>query len=149
MKHFFYFLFPLILLMGYHPAVAQQDRDLHNFYAEKLKTNGVVLPDTGFLWDYADVQRLVDYDFDNYRAYDHRVVVAIKSGPVVELIPILDMLSAGKKIDNALVEAKKTSAAVTYKYSVMPIVDAKMGYKAPIKDKEKTTIFMTPKDARR
>ena len=149
MKHFFYFLLPVALILSGHSAVAQQDKDLHNFYADKLKSNGIILPDTAVLKDYTDVQRLIDFNFDNYRAYDSKALVAIKRGPVVELISIKDVLSAGKKIDNSLLESKKEAASTTYEYAIMPIVDVKFGYTAPAKDKEKTTIFMTPKDARR
>jgi len=125
---------------------AQQDKDLQSFYADHIKANGVIVSTDVTAIPYVDIDRIAKFNFDSYRAYNTRQRVKLINGPIVELQSIQERLAEGKTIDQAIIDKKKDIASVTYKYEVMPKVDVKIGYKAPVKEREKTKIFMIPKD---
>ena len=146
MKNSYRLLFFVCLFLHFSMAKAQQDKDLQKYYTDQIKVNGVLTTADLTLLPYVDIKRIMDYNFDSDRAYDSRQQVKLKYGPVVELESITERQHEGFKVDNTIVADKQSKAGGSYKLAVMPIVDIQIGYKAPVKEKEKTTIFMTPKD---
>jgi len=146
MKNPYRLLFFVCLLLHFIPAGAQQDKDLQKYYADQILTNGVLTNADLTLLPYVDIKRIMDHNFDSDRAYDTRQQVKLKYGPVIELESITERQRKGIKIDSAIIADKQSKAGGSYKHAVMPIIDIQIGYKAPVKEREKTTIFMTPKD---
>ena len=147
MKNPYRFVLFIFLLFTSPLIEAQQDNsDRQNYYAETLKKNGVIVTADITTMAYVDVQRIATYNFDSYRAYDKRQQVKLKNGPTVELLSILERLHEGATIDSTIIAKKKDIANSNYKYAIATVVDVMIGYKAPVKQREKTTIFMIPKD---
>lgn len=144
MKYFTSIVFWLVFLVLNCHGQAKPDPDLQKFYTEKIATNGVVTGIDLTTLPYVDIDRIATFNFDPYRAYDSRQQIKLINGPLVELYSLKEMQSMGKVIDLALVEKKKEIAASKYKYALITELDAKIGYKPPVKDREKNLIFKTP-----
>jgi hypothetical protein len=136
----------LIFFFSFHFLEAQQDNDRQDSYAQEVKKNGVIITTDITKMPYTDVQKIVKYNFDSYRAYKTRQKVQLKNGPVAELESIDERLKEHVVIDSEIIAKKKSIAGTSYKYEVVPLLDILLGYKAPLKQKEKTSIFMIPKD---
>ena len=136
----------LCFFLNTHVTRAQQDQDLQKFYADKIKTNGVIVSTDVTGIPYVDIDRISVFNFDQYRHYDSRHKVKLISGPIVELISIKERMADGKIVADSIVAKQKDIAQNTYKHEVMPKVDVHLGYKPPVKMREKTLIYMTPKD---
>jgi hypothetical protein len=148
MKYCYYTLLAICLLLSAHGANAQQDKDLQKYYSDQLMTNGVLISADVTALPYVDIKRIMDFNFDNYRSYDHKAQVKLINGPEIELLSIVDRLKGGATIDKDLVEKRKNITSITYKHASMPIVDVKIGYKAPVLKKERGIIYRLPKATR-
>jgi hypothetical protein len=131
-----------------HGANAQQDKDLQNFYADRLKTNGVQVSSDITKLPYADIQRIIDYNFDKYRAYDQKSQVRLVNGPDITLQSIVERTSAGVYVDSKIVERAKNIGGTSYPHAGMPIIDIKIGAKPPVRKGDAVKYFVTPKDVR-
>jgi hypothetical protein len=144
MKYFTSLGFWLVFFVLNCHGQSKPDPDLQKFYAEKIGTNGVVTSIDLTTLPYVDIDRIATFNFDPYRAYDTRQQIKLINGPLVELFSIKEMQAMGKIIDLALVEKKRDIATSKYKYALITELDAKIGYKPPVRDREKNLIFKTP-----
>ena len=145
MKNLYYFSL-IVCFLFYSQFINAQDKDLQNYYADKIKTNGVLVSTDITQIPTVDIEKIIKYDFNEYRSYDTHQQVKLKNGPVIQLLSITERLNAGEIIDKGLVEKKKSIAGVSYPHSTMPVLDIRIGYKPAVTEREKTTIFMIPKD---
>lgn len=148
MKYHFLALTCILLFLGIFKSDAQTDTTNQQFYNETVKPNGVgILTDVSHM-AFSDVQKILNYNFDQYRDYDKRVTLKLSNGPTIELLSVIERQAQGKAIDSAIVEKAKSTANAHYKYPVTTVLNIGIGYKAPVTEREKTTIFMTPKETR-
>ena len=148
MKYHFLVLTCFFLFCGISQSNAQTDTTNQSFYNETVKPNGVIILTNVSHMAFTDVQKILNYNFDQYRAYDKRVTLRLSNGPSIELLSVVERQAQGKKIDSDIVEKAKSTAKANYKYPVTTVLNIGIGYKAPVTEREKTTIFMTPKETR-
>jgi hypothetical protein len=148
MKYYFPVLLCFFMLLSTYESKAQKDTTNQSFYNETVKPNGVRIITDVSRMAFTDVQKILNYNFDQYRAYDKRITVRLSNGPSIELLSLTERLAQGKAVDITIVEKAKSTAACNYKYAVTTILNIGIGYKAPVTEREKTTIFMTPKATR-
>lgn len=113
-------IFAILLIFVFNNSVpAQTSAEIKN----KLNKAGITEVSCKFLLEDADYEKILYFDFTQYREYDKKRQVQVVNGPLIELSSLKDMQAKGVSIDVKLLDDKKQSAEHDTKHKTIPQVD--------------------------